>query len=51
MKTLWNWVQALSTAIGVFLGCFLGGLYGFLYALISFVAIDYVTGVICAIVD
>ncbi len=27
------------------------GLDGFLYALLAFVAIDYVTGVLCAIVD
>ena len=44
MKTVWNWVQAVFTAIGGFLGWFLGGLDGFLYALIAFVAIDYVTG-------
>lgn len=51
MKTVWNWVQAVFTAIGGFLGWFIGGLDGFLYALIAFVAIDYVTGVMCAIVD
>ncbi len=51
MKTVWNWAQAVFTAIGGFLGWFLGGLDGFLYALIAFVAIDYVTGVMCAIVD
>jgi toxin secretion/phage lysis holin len=51
MKTVWNWVQAVFTAIGGFLGWFLGGLDGFLYALIAFVAIDYVTGVMCAVVD
>ena len=46
MKTVWNWIQAVFTAIGGFLGWFLGGLDGFLYALIAFVDIDYVTGVI-----
>jgi len=51
MKTVWNWAQAVFTAIGGFLGWFLGGLDGFLYALIAFVAIDYVTGVMCAIAD
>ena len=51
MKTVWNWIEAVFTAIGGFLGWFLGGLDGFLYALIAFVAIDYVTGVMCAIVD
>jgi len=51
MKAIWNWVQAALTAIGGFLGWFLGGLDGFLYALIAFVVIDYLTGVMCAIAD
>ncbi|WP_445347033.1 phage holin family protein [Calidifontibacillus erzurumensis] len=37
--------------MGGFLGWFLGGLDGFLYALIAFVAIDYVTGEMCVVVD
>ena len=51
MKTIWNWVQAAFATTGAFLGWFLGGLDGFLYALIAFVAIDYLTGVMCAIID
>jgi len=51
MKVFWNWVQAAFAAIGGFLGWFLGGLDGFLYALIAFVVIDYLTGVMCAIAD
>ena len=51
MKTVWNWMQAVFAAIGGFLGWFLGGPDGFLYALIAFVAIDYLTGVMCAIAD
>ena len=39
------------SAIGGWLGWFLGGADGFLYALIAFVVIDYITGVMCAIVD
>ena len=39
------------TALGGFLGWFLGGVDGFLYALIAFVVIDYLTGVMCAIND
>ena len=50
MKT-WQWIQAVFTALGGWLGWFLGGADGFLYALIVFVAIDYITGVMCAIID
>lgn len=51
MKIVWNWIQAALAAIGGGLGWFLGGMDGFLYALIAFVVIDYLTGVMCAIVD
>lgn len=51
MKELWNWIQTALVAVGAFMGWFLGGLDGLLYALIAFVVIDYVTGVLCAIVD
>lgn len=51
MKAIWNWVQAAFAALGGFLGWFLGGLDGFLYALIAFVVIDYLTGVMCAVTD
>lgn len=51
MNTIWNWLRGAFAAIGAGLGYFLGGCDGFLYALIAFVAIDYVTGVMCALVD
>ena len=51
MITVLNWMLAGLAAIGGFLGWFLGGPDGFLYALIAFVAIDYLTGVMCAIAD
>jgi toxin secretion/phage lysis holin len=51
MKEFWNVVQLAFAAIGGWLGWFLGGADGFLYALIAFVVIDYITGVMCAIVD
>jgi toxin secretion/phage lysis holin len=38
-------------AVGAFLGWFLGGFDGFLYALLVFVVVDYITGVMCAIAD
>lgn len=51
MKQIWNGIQTAFTALGGFLGWFLGGADGFLYALIAFVVIDYITGVMCAISD
>ena len=51
MKEIWNWVQMGIAAVGGWLGYFLGGWDGFLYALVAFVVIDYITGVLCAILD
>ena len=51
MKEFWNMIQLMFTAVGGWLGGFLGGCDGLLYALIAFVAIDYITGVMCAIND
>ena len=51
MKEFWNTIQLAFAALGGWLGYFLGGCDGLLYALIAFVAIDYITGVMCAISD
>ena len=51
MKEFWNTIQLIFTAIGGWLGYFLGGCDGLLYALIAFVVIDDITGVMCAIND
>ena len=51
MKDIWSWIQAAIAAIGGTLGWYLGGLDGFLYALITFVVVDYITGVLRAIVE
>ena len=51
MKEFWNTIQLIFAAVGGWLGHFLGGCDGLLYALIAFVAIDYITGVMCAISD
>ena len=51
MKEFWNTFQLAFAAVGGWLGYFLGGCDGLLYALIAFVAIDYITGVMCAISD
>ena len=51
MKELWNTMQLVFSVMGGWLGYFLGGYDGLLYALIAFVVVDYITGVMCAIVD
>lgn len=51
MKEFWNVVQAVFAALGGWLGWFLGGCDGLIYALVAFVVIDYITGVMCAISD
>ena len=51
MKEFWNVIQMVFTAVGGWLGYFLGGNDGLLIALVVFVAVDYVTGVMCAISD
>ena len=49
MKEFWNTIQLIFAGVGGWLGYFLGGCDGLLYALIAFVVIDYITGVMCAI--
>jgi toxin secretion/phage lysis holin len=51
MKDFWNVIQLAIAAVGGWLGWFLGGCDGLLYALIAFVVVDYITGIMCAIVD
>ena len=51
MKEFWNSIQLVFAMIGGWLGYFLGGYDGLLYALIVFMVVDYITGVMCAIVD
>jgi toxin secretion/phage lysis holin len=51
MKEFWNFIQLIFSIIGGWLGYFLGGCDGLMYALIAFVVIDYITGVMCAITD
>lgn len=47
----WHDIQIIITAFGGVIGGFLGGIDGFMYTLIAFVVIDYVTGIMCAIVE
>lgn len=51
MKEFWNMVQMVFAAVGGWLGYFLGGNDGLLIALVLFAAVDYLTGVMCAISD
>ena len=51
MKEFWNMVQMAFAAVGGWLGYFLGGNDGLLIALVLFVVVDYLTGVMCAISD
>ena len=51
MKEFWNTIQLVFTVLGGWLGYFLGGCDGLLYALLAFVVIDYLTGIMCAIND
>lgn len=51
MKEFWNTIQFVFAGIGGWLGYFLGGCDGLFYALLAFVAVDYITGVMCAIAD
>jgi toxin secretion/phage lysis holin len=51
MKEFWNTIQVIFTAIGGWLGYFMGGCDGLLYALLAFVVMDYITGVMCAVTD
>lgn len=51
MKDFINIIQYVFTTIGGYLGWILGGVDGFLYALIAFVIIDYVTGIMLAVLQ
>lgn len=51
MKAFWNHIQLIFAAIGGWLGWFIGGWNGLFFALVLFAAVDYITGVMCAISD
>jgi toxin secretion/phage lysis holin len=51
MKTIWNATQVVFAGAGGVLGWFIGGLDGFLFTLIAFVVVDYITGVLRAVVE
>jgi len=51
MKEIWTGIQLALAAIGGGLGWFFGGFDGLFYTLIAFAVVDYITGVMCAVVD
>ena len=51
MKNLINIFQLICSTIGGYIGWLLGGIDGFMYALIAFVVIDYITGLMVAVLE
>ena len=51
IDVIWMKIQMAITAIGGWMGYFLGGLDGLMIALIIFMALDYITGIMCAVID
>ena len=51
MELIWTKVQIAITALGGWLGYFLGGMDGLMIALIVMMTLDYISGVMCAIID
>ena len=50
-KAIWVTIQTGLAGVGAVIGAFLGGLDGLVYALIAFVVVDYITGVLAAIAE
>ena len=48
---IWTKLQIAITGIGGWLGYVLGGMDGLLIALVVFITIDYITGIMCAVID
>lgn len=48
MRMTWNEIRIGCAAVGARLGWFIGGFDNLLYALLTFVCLDYITGVLCA---
>ena len=51
IELVWTKIQTAITLLGGWLGYFVGGWEGMLIALVVLMALDYITGVMCAIVD
>ena len=51
MKDVVHTIQVIFAVIGAYIGWFLGGFDGLLYALVAFVVLDYITGLMVAILE
>ena len=51
LELIWAKIQIAITALGGWIGYFLGGMDGLMIALLIFMGLDYITGVMCAIID
>ena len=48
---IWTKVQIAIIAIGGWIGYFVGGMDGMLIALIVLMSLDYISGIMCAVID
>jgi len=48
---IWAKIQMAVACIGGWIGYFMGGMDGMLIALIVFMVLDYLTGIMCAVID
>ena len=48
---VWAKLQLAIAGIGGWLGYFMGGMDGLMIALLVFMALDYITGIMCAVAD
>ena len=51
VELVWTKIQMGMTILGGWLGYFLGGMDGLMIALIVFMVLDYITGLMCAVID
>ena len=51
MREIVNGLQVIVTVLGAFVGGVIGGLDSLAYALVLFVAVDYITGIMAGVVE
>lgn len=51
MREIVNGLQVIVTVLGAFVGGLIGGLDSLAYALVLFVAVDYITGIMAGVVE